>query len=37
LQKLKNGRVFVLKKHRSMPEGKEIKFKIVREGLQKLD
>jgi DNA repair protein RadB len=35
LQKSDLGRSLVLRKHRSMPEGKEIKFKIVEGGLEK--
>lgn len=34
LQKLKNGRVLILRKHRSIAEGKECMFKIVKEGVE---
>lgn len=36
LQKIKNGRQAFLRKHRSLPENKEISFKIVDTGLQEL-
>ena len=36
LQKLQNGRVLVLRKHRSMPEGKEVAFRIVKEGIKEM-
>ncbi len=36
LQKLANGRGLVLRKHRSLPEGKTLKFKIVQEGVEEV-
>ena len=36
LQRLNNGRVMILRKHRSMEEGKEVKFKIVEKGIAEL-
>ncbi len=36
LQKLHLGRVAVLRKHRSLPEGKEVMFRIVREGVEEI-
>lgn len=36
LQKLRNGRVAVLRKHRSLPEGKEVAFRIVQEGVEEM-
>src|SRR3989338_3042409 len=33
LQRLNNGRALVLRKHRSMEEGKEVRFKIVEKGI----
>ncbi len=37
LQSFANCRGLILKKHRSLPEGLELKFKIVNEGLEKVD
>lgn len=36
LQKMKNGRLLILRKHRSLAEGKEIRFKIVQNGVEEL-
>lgn len=36
LQKLNTGRIAVLRKHRSLPEGKEVVFRIVREGVEEV-
>ena len=36
LQKLANGRVFTLRKHRSLPEGMECTFKIVQKGVEEV-
>ena len=37
LQKLRDGRVLTLRKHRSLPEGLERKFKIVQEGVEEIN
>ena len=34
VQKVKNGRILALRKHRSLPEGMELKFKIVEKGIE---
>ena len=34
LQKFSGCRVMILRKHRSLPEGKQCKFKIVGEGIE---
>lgn len=36
LVKLRQGRGLVLRKHRSMPEGMELKFKIVQKGIEEM-
>jgi len=36
LQKLNNGRRAILRKHRSLPEGREVSFKIIDSGLEEL-
>ena len=36
LQKIRHGRKAILRKHRSLPENKEINFKIVDEGLKEI-
>ena len=36
LQKFSSCRGLVLRKHRSLPEGRELKFKIVREGIEEV-
>ena len=37
LQKFSNCRGIILRKHRHLPEGKELKFKIVEKGMQELE
>jgi DNA repair protein RadB len=37
LQKLSNGRILVLRKHRSIAEGVTRKFKIIREGVEEIE
>ena len=36
LQKFENARGLVLRKHRSLPEGKGLKFKIIGEGIEEV-
>jgi len=36
LKKFHNGRGLILRKHRSLPEGKEAMFKIIQQGLEKV-
>lgn len=36
LQKIKNGRIAIVRKHRSLPEGKEVKFKIIDQGIEEI-
>ena len=36
LVKLNNSRGIILRKHRSLPEGKELQFRIVQEGIEEV-
>jgi len=37
LQKIKNGRIATVRKHRSLPEGKEVRFKIIDQGIAEME